>query len=78
MHFDSIYQAAWVPKTIPTLIFSGEKDAITPISYFLQKKEYSRNNITIDIIEEAAHFPWIENPKKVTEIFLMHFHKIQR
>lgn len=71
-HFDSIYQATWIPKIIPTLIFSGEQDKITPISNFSQKKEYLRDNITIDMIKDAAHFPWIENPKKIAELFLAH------
>lgn len=71
-NFDNLYQANWAPKTVPTLIFSGELDKITPVSNFSQRKEYLRDNIIIDIVEKAAHFPWIENPEKVLALFLAH------
>ncbi|MGQ3888993.1 alpha/beta fold hydrolase [Legionella sp. CNM-1927-20] len=68
-HFDSVYKAKWFPKKLPTLIFAGEKDYVTPLHLFTQAKNFQRENITIRTIEHAAHFPWIENPKQVIEVF---------
>ncbi|WP_131781425.1 alpha/beta fold hydrolase [Legionella gresilensis] len=69
LHFDSVYKAKWVPKKLPTLIFAGEKDYVTPLHLFTQSNDFQRENITIRAIEHAAHFPWIENPEQVVEVF---------
>ena len=65
-HFDPYYEAKWVPE-IPTLILSGEKDISFPIKYFAEKKEFNR--ILFKEIEEAGHYPWIENPQGVIKAF---------
>ncbi len=67
-HFDPGYQAEWIPH-IPTLILSGEKDIAIPIKYFRVRKEYKRGNILLKEIENAGHFPWIENPQGVIAAF---------
>ncbi len=69
MHFDKTYQALWVPQTIPTLIFAGDNDHITPLNLFSQSKEFQRNNIMIREIKNASHFPWIDQPEIVRELF---------
>jgi pimeloyl-ACP methyl ester carboxylesterase len=68
-HFDNTYQARWIPKTIPTLILSGEHDLITPLKLFKELKEFHRDNIKIKSIKNAGHFPWIENPADVAAEF---------
>lgn len=68
-HFDSTYEAKWVPKNIPTLLFSGEHDHIIPLKFFLESKKFQRKNIMIHSIKNAGHFPWIENSKEVQAVF---------
>lgn len=67
-YFDQSYKARWIPK-IPTLIFSGEKDFLTPLKLFSQEQLYHKDNILIREINDAAHFPWIDNPEAVKELF---------
>ncbi len=69
MHFDKTYQALWIPQTIPTLIFSGDNDHITPLTLFSQSKEFQRNNIMIREIKNASHFPWIDQPEVIQALF---------
>lgn len=66
-HFDKTYQAKWIPK-IPTLIFAGALDRITPPGLF--GHAFQQANIMIKIIPRAGHFPWIENPEGVKSAFL--------
>jgi pimeloyl-ACP methyl ester carboxylesterase len=68
-HFDETYKAKWIPKTLPTLILTGENDNIIPIHYFKNDKRFQRDNISIKIIKKAGHFPWIDNPNQVHELF---------
>lgn len=68
-HFDVTYQAQWIPRRIPTLILSGSKDIAIPIRYFAEKEEYKRSHILMKEIENAGHFPWIENPQSVIDAF---------
>jgi pimeloyl-ACP methyl ester carboxylesterase len=68
-HFDPSYSAKWVPKDIPTLIFSGSWDLPTPLKLFSERKEFLRKNIILREIEDAGHFPWIENPQAVIGAF---------
>lgn len=66
-HFDTTYQARWLPK-IPTLILAGENDLATPLHLF-QTKKFQRSNIFMKEIKHAGHFPWIENPTDVMAAF---------
>ncbi len=68
-HFDSTYKAKWIPKNIPTLIFAGEEDAITPLRLFIESADFQRPNIMLRKIKNAGHFPWIENPEEITTVF---------
>lgn len=68
-NFDSTYKAKWVPRTIPTLILAGDQDHITPLKLFLDSPDFRRENIVIREIENASHFPWIDNPQQVKRIF---------
>ena len=68
-NFDSTYKAKWIPKNIPTLIFAGEQDLITPLSLFEESPDFQHENILLRKIKNAAHFPWIENPEEVKLVF---------
>jgi len=68
-HFDPIYQSKWVPEHIPTLIFAGAQDQITPLNLFQTAPAFQRDNIHIRTIPQAAHFPWIDNPAAVQALF---------
>ena len=68
-NFDSTYKAAWIPQTIPTLILSGNKDYLTPLSLFSERREFERANILLRQVHNAAHYPWVDNLKAVKEIF---------
>lgn len=77
-HFDRTYQAKWIPKTISTLILSGEKDLITPLKLFQNDKRFSRKNIIFKSIEGAGHFPWIENPAEVAIQFAAYAKQLRK
>lgn len=68
-NFHPTYKAKWTPKNIPTLIFAGDNDHISPIMLFKKSKNFKRKNIVIAEVENAGHYPWIENPKKVIALF---------
>lgn len=68
-HFDQTYQAKWIPKKMPTLIFAGDQDHITPHKLFTESKEFKRDNILIREIKNASHFPWLDNPVQVKQAF---------
>jgi pimeloyl-ACP methyl ester carboxylesterase len=68
-NFDSTYKASWVPRSLPTMIFAGDQDPITPLNLFLESNEFQRNNILIREIKNASHFPWMDNPEEVQRLF---------
>jgi pimeloyl-ACP methyl ester carboxylesterase len=68
-NFHSTYKFKWIPKDIPTLIFAGDHDHITPLKPFSEKKQFIRKNILIAEITNAGHYPWIENLTQVKELF---------
>ncbi len=69
-NFDPYYEAKWIPKNIPVLIFSGDQDPITPLDLFLKSAEFKRENILLVKIKNASHFSWIDNPEQVKQVFL--------
>ncbi len=77
-HFDQTYDAKWIPKTIPTLILSGEEDFLTPLQLFQDDKRFHRENINFQSIKEAGHFPWIENPAAVARAFSMYADSLKK
>lgn len=76
-YFDPYYKALWIPKRLPTLILAGSHDYMTPITLFSNLKEFIRDNIFIREIENAGHFPWIENPKDVISAFNQYVQVLQ-
>jgi pimeloyl-ACP methyl ester carboxylesterase len=77
-HFDSTYQAKWVPQKIPTLIMAGEEDQVTPLRLFEKEKRFSRDNITFKSIKKAGHFPWIDNPSAVVKEFTAYAQQLKK
>ncbi len=67
-HFDQTYKAKWIPS-MPTLIFAGANDRITPLELFKNAKEFLKPNILMTTIEDGGHFPWMENPDGVVAAF---------
>lgn len=73
------FNATWIPQNIPTLIVGAEFDAITPFSLFSKDTRFERNNITKHLIQDAGHFPWLDQPEEVKELFrtfLTRIHKV--
>ncbi|MFA6301944.1 MAG: alpha/beta hydrolase [Legionella sp.] len=68
-NFHRTYETKWIPQQIPTLIFSGDKDQLTPLTLFSQAIQFQRQNICIREIQNASHFPWIDNPEQVKQVF---------
>lgn len=77
-HFDSTYKAQWIPQEIPTLILSGELDAMTPLELFDKREEFHRPNIIMEKVEGAGHFPWIENPRRVLAFFKKFLERVEK
>ena len=75
-NFDSTYEAKWIPEKIPTLVFSGDQDYLTPLKLFSDAVLFRRKNIFIHTIKNAAHFPWIDNPKQVRQLFQEYLRKL--
>lgn len=67
-HFHPHFSPLWVPQKVQTLIFTGEKDQITPISSFQGTAYQERPNIVFHTIADASHFPWLEKPAEVRKI----------
>jgi pimeloyl-ACP methyl ester carboxylesterase len=74
-HFDQTYKARWVPKDLPTLILSGEYDQVT-FDLFSSSQQFLSKMIMIRKIKNAAHFPWIENPQEVIDVFTEFVRKV--
>ena len=61
------YSASYVP-TIPTLIVAGEYDHITPLYNFtLDPRFKNLINTHIVTINNAGHFPWLEQPEQTKQ-----------
>ena len=76
-NFDPTYEAKWAPQEIPTLIFAGDQDHITPLKLFSESKKFQRKNILIRAIKNAAHFPWIDNPEQVKQLFTEYCQRLE-
>lgn len=68
-HFDTTYVANWFPKKIPTLLFAGTQDHLTPLRLFKEHQDFQGHNIMQREISHAGHYPWIENPEGVIAVF---------
>lgn len=67
------FSAKWIPEKIPTLIIGASDDCITPITLFERDKRFARKNISIEKIDDAGHFPWLEQMDVVTGKFKSFF-----
>jgi len=67
-NFDTTYSARWWPKSLPTLILSGEKDRIVDQSLWLNPR-FQGSHVLHRIIPDSAHFPWLEKPSEVSAAF---------
>lgn len=76
--FNPNYASKWVPKNVQTLIVSGEKDLLTPVSLFEKKSDYIRDNIKIQSIDGAGHFPWIESFEGVQSTLLAFYNSLTK
>lgn len=63
------FSAKWIPQNVPTLILGSSHDFITPYSLFENDKRFNRKNITMNKIQNAGHFPWLEQMTIVKEAF---------
>lgn len=62
-------RSTWIPQQVPTLIVGAKYDCICPFSLFKNDQRFHRKNIELLFIENAGHFPWIENPKALKLAF---------
>lgn len=70
LNFDPIYKAKFIPKSLATLIINGELDKIIPSRIYADNQEYFRDNILIEQISGASHYPWFEKPHDVLNAFI--------
>lgn len=63
------YNAKWIPEKLPTLILGASEDCITPFSIFERDSRFNRDNILLRKIEQAGHFPWLEQKDVVKSLF---------
>ncbi|MEV4140065.1 alpha/beta hydrolase [Dactylosporangium sp. NPDC049742] len=63
-HFDSTYELRWWPASVPTLIVSGAQDRIVTQRLW-DEPRFQGPHVLHRRIEDAAHFPWIEQPSAV-------------
>ena len=67
-HFDETYAATWWPRQMPTLIVSGADDRIVTQALW-DEPRFQRDNVLHRVIDDAAHFAWIERPDTVAAAF---------
>jgi pimeloyl-ACP methyl ester carboxylesterase len=67
-NFDRTYKMKWWPRKLPTLILSGNQDRIVDQTLWDQE-QFRGKNILWRRIEDAAHFPWFEQPEAVSAAF---------
>jgi pimeloyl-ACP methyl ester carboxylesterase len=67
-HFDHTYELKWWPKELPTLILGGSHDRIVDQSFW-DDPRFTGENVMRLSVEEAGHFPWIDQPTAVRAAF---------
>jgi pimeloyl-ACP methyl ester carboxylesterase len=67
-NFDQRYKASWWPTEMPVLRLSGDNDRIVSQRRW-DDPAYNTPNVMARGIPGAGHFPWIENPAAVAEVF---------
>ncbi|MFG2096753.1 alpha/beta fold hydrolase [Streptomyces sp. NPDC048612] len=68
-HFDDGYRARWTPRSLLTLIVSGDRDRVVDQRIWQDEPGFHGQRILHRRIGEAGHFPWIENPEAVRAAF---------
>ena len=68
VHFDHAYEARWWPKAMPILRLAGRDDRIVWQGGWRQP-QFETPNVIERLIDDAGHFPWIENPSQVRAAF---------
>ena len=63
------YKAKWVPEKVPTVVVTSKYDCICPYTLFSENELFKRPNIQHHLIEDAGHFPWIENLSEMKSVF---------
>jgi hypothetical protein len=58
-----------IHRLINSSIYSRTQDSIITLDLFTASEKFQRKNIIIRSIKDAGHFPWIENPRQVVNIF---------
>lgn len=66
-NFDHTYRAAWWPE-VPLLRLAGADDRIVSQDDW-DAPQYHTPNVLHWVVPGAGHFPWVENPRSVTEGF---------
>ena len=64
------FQIKWLPREIPTLFISADKDYITPYSIIKNDERLQQKNITRVCIENASHFPWIQQKQALIDCLM--------
>lgn len=64
INFDDIL----IPS-IPTLIIGGSEDCAVPFEGYLEDERFQKPNIMMREIEGGSHFPWLEKPGEIKELF---------
>lgn len=67
-NFDDVYESRWWPRSLPTLIVSGEDDRIVDQALW-EAASFGGEHVIRARIEGAAHFPWLERPREVRAAF---------
>ena len=68
-YFHPLYQNAFIPKGIPTMIIGADLDHITPLKLFSNDIQWQRENIRIKCLQGAGHFPWVDSPNVLLDLF---------
>lgn len=76
INFHPSYECLWIPENIPTLILAGSDDVLTPLSLFQNDSRFQRENIQMREVAGASHFPWIEQPEFVKQLFVEFFEHV--
>ncbi len=63
------FNAKWIPQNVPTLIVGASHDFMTPYTLFENDKRFHRQNIVMKKIQNAGHFPWLEQMAMVKDVF---------
>ncbi|MFJ7072228.1 alpha/beta fold hydrolase [Streptomyces sp. NPDC098781] len=68
-HFDQRYRALWSPQALPTLLISGAQDHVVDQQLWEQARGFEQPHVLRHTVEQAGHFPWIDNPDAVRAAF---------